>query len=183
MPKSNIESELRSRVEAFVADLTEIIHQAALASVHEAIEGTMGISAPARRGPGRPRKAGKAARKATKRASAKNGGRARRSPEELEQLSSGFLSYVQANPGQRLGEIGAGMGIDTKELKRPVTLLLEAGSIRTEGQRRGTKYFAGSGGPRKATKRKAAKKKASKKGKRKSSKKRASRKGTTRAAA
>lgn len=176
MPKSNsIEADLRSRVDAFVADLTEIIHRAALESVQEAIAGTIGTSAPSRRRSGRPRKT---AKKATGRPS--RGGRVRRSSEDLEQLSGAFLAYVQANPGQRLEEIGAGMGTDTKELKRPVQLLLESGSVRTEGQRRGTKYFpASGGGTTKPTKRKA-----SKKTKRKNSKKKkSSRRGKAQATA
>lgn len=172
MPRTNIESELRSRVDAFVADLSEIIHQAALDSVREVLED----AAPARRGPGRPRKTAGAPRKATTRKAAKKaskrGGRVRRSSEDLEQLSGAFLAYVKSNPGQRLEEIGAGMGIATKELKRPVQLLLEAGSIRTEGQRRGTKYFARSGKAKAAPsrKRKTAKKAGKRKAKRKSSK-------------
>ena len=58
----------------------------------------------------------------------KEGGRVRRSPEELENLSGAFLAHVTANPGTRLEEVGRGMGIDTKDLKRPVQVLLEAGS-------------------------------------------------------
>lgn len=42
------------------------------------------------------------------------------------------------------------MGVATKELKRPVQLLLGAWSVRTEGQRRGTKYFAAGGWKAKA---------------------------------
>ena len=61
-------------------------------------------------------------------------------------------------------------------MKRPVQILLADRKLRTEGQRRGTKYFAGGRGgtarKRKATKRKAGKKKASRK--------KAKRKGATR---
>lgn len=173
MPKTNTD-ELRARVDAFVADLSEIIRVSALESVRVALGD--GSAAPVRRGrkPGRPAKATKSAgRKAAKR-----GGRVRRSSEDLGQLSDSFLSYVKANPGQRLEQIGVGMRTDTKELKRPVQLLLESGSLRTEGQRRGTKYFAGSG---KSAKGKVSKKKASKRGKRKATK--AKRKGSKKAAA
>ena len=40
----------------------------------------------------------------------------------------------------------------TADLKRPIANLMGAGSLRTEGQKRGTKYFAGKGGKRKAAK-------------------------------
>ena len=63
------------------------------------------------------------------------------------------------------------MGIDTKELKRPVQLLLADRSIRTEGQRRGTKYFAGGGGAKEDRSSKGAKRKTKRGGKRKSTKK------------
>lgn len=149
--------ELRARVDAFVADLSETIRQAALESVRQALGG--GASAPAPRG----RKPAKAAGRKAPARRAKKGGRVRRSAEDLGQLSTSFLTYVRGNPGQRLEQIGTGMGVDTKELKRPVQLLLADGAIRTEGQRRGTKYFAGGRAKvakagRKAGKRKGAKK-------------------------
>ena len=138
MANKNTDSALRARVDAFVADLSDIIRQAALESVREALGDVSGPPSPRRgRGPGRPKGSG---RKAGKR-----GGRIRRSSEDLEKLSGSFLTYVRGNPGQRLEEIGAGMRVATKELKRPVQQLLAAKSIRTEGQRRGTKYFAGGG--------------------------------------
>ena len=50
----------------------------------------------------------------------------------------------------------------TKELKRPIAKLLETGALRTEGQRRGTKYFTGGrkagAGAKKATRKKTARK-------------------------
>lgn len=107
------------------------------------------------------------ATKTTLKKAGKRGGRVRRSSEDLEKLSGSFLAYVKAHPGQRLEEIGAGMGTATSELKRPVQLLLEAGSLSTQGQRRGTKYFAGA---RKSSKGKVSKRKASKRGKRKATK-------------
>lgn len=44
------------------------------------------------------------------------------------------LAHVKANPGQRVEEIGRELGVATKDLTRP------------EGQKRGTKYFAGGRG-------------------------------------
>jgi predicted ArsR family transcriptional regulator len=76
---------------------------------------------------------------------AKPGKRARRSAEDVEQVAGQVLAYVQGNPGQRLEEIGRGLKVDTTGLKRPIQDLLATGRLRTEGQKRGTKYFAGSG--------------------------------------
>jgi hypothetical protein len=60
------------------------------------------------------------------------------------------LAYVRANNGQRLEEIGRGLRTDTAGLKRPIQRLVADGQLRTKGQKRGTRYFAGGGGRRKA---------------------------------
>jgi hypothetical protein len=65
------------------------------------------------------------------------------------------LAYVQGNPGQWLEEIGRGLKVDTAGLKKPIQVLIATGRLRTEGQKRGTKYMPGSG---RASKAKAAKK-------------------------
>jgi hypothetical protein len=49
-------------------------------------------------------------------------------------------------------EIGAALKMPTGELTLPVSKLMAAGSLRAEGQRRGTRYYAG-GGKASATKR------------------------------
>jgi hypothetical protein len=72
---------------------------------------------------------------------------------------------------------GKAVGLSTKEMALPIRKLLAARSIRTEGQRRGTKYFAGGrggsgstgGGGRKAKAQR--KSKASRKGSRKGARK------------
>ena len=115
------------------------------------------------------------------------GKRIRRTQAALDADKAALLSYVSSNPGQRLEEISVGMRVDSKHLKRPVTLLLGEKKLRKEGQRRGTRYFAGGrakvGGTVKparkvTTKKKAGKKKAAKKraGKKRATKKKASRK-------
>lgn len=158
MPRTNIDSELRARVESFVADLSEIIRRSALESVREALGAEGAAPVRAARRVARTAKAAGAPRKSAR------GGRVRRSSADLERLSADFLSYVKAHSGERLEQIGIGMGVPTKELKRPVQLLLEAGQVRTEGQRRGTRYFAGAGS-RPATKSSRKRKVSRKKGK------------------
>lgn len=162
MPRqSALDSQLQDRITAFVEDISAIVREAALEAVRDALTGGASMTpAPTR---GRKKAARKAAKKTGRKKAAKSGRRVRRSPEELDQLSDTFLSHVRSNPGQRLEQIGAALGIDTAELKRPVQLLMEAGKLRTEGQRRGTTYFAGRGGARKAAKKKAAAKKRAKK--------------------
>jgi len=67
---------------------------------------------------------------------------ARRSPEELEELTKNILAYVRKNAGQRAEQIAAGLGTSTKELVRPIAKLLADKALKTQGVRRGTTYTA-----------------------------------------
>jgi hypothetical protein len=144
MAKNNtLDQEIQSRIQSFLTELSELVKMAALGSVHAALGGEPGPVQ--RRGPGRPRGSGKRGLgRPPKAASAKPGRRGRRS-EDLEAIAARVLAHVKANPGARLEEIGRGLKTDTGILKRPVAKLLEAKQLRTEGQKRGTKYFAGGG--------------------------------------
>jgi hypothetical protein len=98
----------------------------------------LGGSAPA------PRRAGrKAARSggasAAPRAKARAKG-AKRTPEELEALTKNVLAHIKKNPGLRVEQIAAALGTSTKELALPIIKLGKA--LKTQGQRRGTKYTA-----------------------------------------
>ena len=165
-------NQIQQLVDEFVSQLSVLVHQSALDVVREALGDS---SAPARRrGPGRPAKA-KAA--APRRKTAKRG---RRSAGEVEALGGVVLAHVRANPGHRLEEMGRAMSMPTKELKRPIAKLLEAGSLRTEGQRRGTKYFTGGRKAAAGAKKKPGRKRATRKAGKKATAKRATRKQTAR---
>jgi len=167
MPNKNIEVDLRERVDAFVSDIAELIRRSALEIVRQALGGTS-PQAPARRTAARRGATPRSAPPARRPGPRSKTGRIRRSPEELEELGGTFLEHVRAHPGQRLEQISATLGVSTKDLKRPVQQLSDQKAIRTEGQKRGTRYFAGGGG---------------RKGKSKSAKKRTSRKSTSRKSA
>src|SRR5262245_33985441 len=53
-----------------------------------------------------------------------------------------ILAYVTKNPGQRGEHIAAGLGTDTKAIRRPMKQLIEAGQVKTKGERRGMQYWA-----------------------------------------
>ena len=161
MPKQPT-TQLTHLVDTFVSQLTTLVHEQALDMVREALGEA---KAPAnRRGPGRPRKTGRGPgrprktgknpgrpRKAAKAAAPKRTGkRGRRSADEVAAMGTTVLAHVRDNPGQRLEEIGRELGTATKELKRPIANMLAEGMLRTTGQKRGTKYFVGSGAKRKA---------------------------------
>src|SRR5262245_19755149 len=102
------------------------------AELREEFLSALGGSAPAA-------KRGRAVRAATKVVRARAKG-AKRSSEELEALTKNVLTYVKRNPGQRVEQIAAGLGTTTKELALPIIKLGKA--LKTQGQRRGTKYSA-----------------------------------------
>ena len=157
MAKNSIDQQIQLRINQFAEELGALVKAAALESVSEALGGTAKASVSAA-GPRRK----KTARRAV--SAAKPGKRFRRTAEHLEGDKQALLDYVTANAGQRLEEISAGMNVDSKELKRPATLLLQEGKLRKEGERRGTRYFAGGRGAGKAgpTKRKKKKSKSKK---------------------
>jgi hypothetical protein len=144
MPTPTLDQEIQSRIQSFLAELSDLVKMAALGSVHAALGGEPGPRM--RRGPGRPRGSGKRGPgRPRKAAAARMGKRIRRSAEDLEAIAARVLAHVKANAGHRLEQIGAALKTDTAILKRPIANLLAMKHLRTEGQKRGTKYFARSG--------------------------------------
>jgi len=144
-----IDAQIRARIAEFAEELSSLVKQVAVETVQDALGGAG--TPTRRRGPGRPRKASAARRKPGRRpgrpratkAVTRAGRRIRRSAEDLEALAGKVLAYVKANAGHRLEQISTGLKIASKELKRPVATLLESKKLRTKGQKRGTRYFAG----------------------------------------
>jgi hypothetical protein len=136
MNKTDLDRDIRSRIDAFLEELSSLVKQTALDSVRAALgEG----AAPARRGPGRPRlkiRVGRPAKSAMRR-----GGK--RSTEEVGAMAEQIAAFVRSNPGARLEAIAAGLGTPSKELKLPVIKLLSSKTLRKTGAKRGTQYFAG----------------------------------------
>jgi len=157
-----MDAEIRDRVEAFVDDLTQLIRAAAVEAVQMALTGEQAPAGRQARGGRSTKRKAAAPRKATA------GKRIRRTAEQVEKLGARILAHVKQNPGQRLGDIAKALQVATKDARRPAFAHVDAGTLRTEGQRGGTRYFAGGraaakpAAKKKATKRKATKKKAAK---------------------
>ena len=139
MANTTLDNEIQSRISAFLDELSALIKQQALDSVQQAL----GASGTTTRGPGRPRKVtmqrGRRPSAIVKRGV--RGKRIRRSPEDLAKLQTSVLAQVKSKAGQRLEEIGRALKTDTSELKRPIALLLASKKLKTQGKKRGTKYF------------------------------------------
>ena len=123
-----IESEIRSRVEAFAAEIIALVRSSAMDVVERAIGGTGG----ARRG----KRGGIRTAPSSLRAKGM-----KRDPREIESLAEKLGVFIKKNPGQRIEQIGKGLGTSTKDLVLPVKKLLAAKKISTKGHKRSTKYF------------------------------------------
>jgi hypothetical protein len=141
--KSNIDSLIRARTDAFATELASMVRESALETVQSAVAGLNLF----RRGPGRPRKFAAAPRpgrsaKAARAAGRRAGKRAKRSTAQVDALAGKLLAHVKSHAGQSIEQIGKAMRQPTKVLKLPVTKLIAAKALKTKGQKRGTKYFA-----------------------------------------
>ena len=117
--------ELQALVDRFVADLRELATRIAI----DQIEHAFGAS-PAPRA---------AAKKAV---AAVRGKRGRRGAQELGDLRERLIRVVADNPGRRTEELNAALGTTTGQIARLLKELVVAKRIRTEGARRGMRYFA-----------------------------------------
>jgi hypothetical protein len=126
----DLQSQVNDRVDAFVAEITELARQAAYEMLASSLDqedagGRKRILMPS--GGMLPRRKG-----------------AKRTADELAAMADGFLAYVGEHPGQRMELIAKELGYNTQELTLPVKKLLATGKLRVEGQKRATSYFLAS---------------------------------------
>lgn len=143
-------ANLKSTVETLANDFARNLLAALRGmSIDEIVSVTGGGVPGARRGPGRPpRAAGAAAAAASPRARRGKGGRlARRSIDEIASMVETIAALLAKKPeGLRAEQIRAELGVDAKELPRPLADGVKAGRFSKKGQKRATTYFAGGGG-------------------------------------
>jgi DNA-binding NtrC family response regulator len=143
---SNVETEIKSHVDAFVSQLSALVRKAALEAVANALrEGQ----------PAAPRKLGRAKSapqpQEVKKAAAARPARAakptrkkgeKRSKEELAAVTQRVWDHIRANSGQGVEQIAKELGTTTKELSLPLRKLLAEKKIHSKGEKRATKYFS-----------------------------------------
>jgi hypothetical protein len=140
--------EIQRCVEAFTAELTGVIHRAALDAVHQVLGEGSAPAAPRKRGRpvGSGAKAATAGKPATvAKVSAKSEARKpgeKRDPKVLEALVEKLFGYIKAHPDQRIEPISEALGIATRDLALPVKKLFRAKRITSKGQKRATTYAA-----------------------------------------
>ena len=124
--------DIRSLVEQFTNDISQVMRRAALEEVHAKLSLAIGDVTPKRRGPGRPRKT----------STGKRGRPGKFTPEQLDAMGGKILALLKKSPGARSEQLSAAMKMDAATLRIPLKALIEAKKIKVKGQKRGTAYFA-----------------------------------------
>jgi len=130
---NDIENLIRERVDAFVADLSELIRQAAMERLSDAL--------------GTPMTASRGRRAGASPAPEKRGGRRtkgqKRAPAEMDRLLKAIVAAVQAQPGIRADQIAQSLSLQTRDTSLPIKKLLADKVLTKKGQKRATQYFPG----------------------------------------
>jgi hypothetical protein len=153
---STLKSTIEDLASQFAISIIGALRTASIAEVMEVTSGTSvartssGVAASARRSAGRPRRAAKA-EAPTASAPAKGGKRAgrpgrlgRRSVADIGRMVDDVEALLQQHPdGLRAEQIRSALGVQAKELPRPLADGLAEGRLSKTGQKRATTYFAG----------------------------------------
>jgi hypothetical protein len=126
--------KIQALIDSFVAELGEVAKQIALEQLKTAF-GSAKLAPLLRHAPTPTASA----------AAAPKTGRARRGQREIEALRGKLLTVISDNPGCRAEEINGALGTRTPQIAQPLRRLVSERLVRTEGARRGTRYYVVSG--------------------------------------
>ena len=132
MARSNLESEIRSRIESLAAEIAGMVRQEAMASITAAFGGPD----TRRRGPGGPKGSGR------KKAGRPRGRPAKAPSAATLSLAPTVLAHIKANDGAGVTDIAKALKKSSDVIKPVVARLLADKKVRKTGRRRGTKYHA-----------------------------------------
>jgi hypothetical protein len=140
---SNLRSTIDRLASQFAGSIIEALRGASLDELME-VAGSRG-GARRGRGAGAAAAAGAAPELAGRRRG--RGGRlGRRTADDIARMIDGIVEVVARNPeGLRAEQIREELGVEAKELPRPLADAIAAGRLTKSGQKRATTYFAGSG--------------------------------------
>jgi hypothetical protein len=145
-------SQLRSTIERlasqFAVSVLAALRSASLDELADVVSIRSGSSAssaaPARRG--RPPRAAAAAPASSAAAPAKRGRRrlGRRTQKDITRMVEAIVgALAKSSSGMRSEQLRAALGVQSKELPRPLAEALSSGRVTKTGQKRATTYFAG----------------------------------------
>jgi hypothetical protein len=129
---------MSSRIELLIQEFVSNLRQAIAEDAAEMFRVAAGGAVRGKPGP-KP-KVGSAVGKAKAAPSKRKGGK--RTSDEIEAQAATILSYLKKNPQHGAEQIGAALRMTTSELALPIKSLLAKKSLKTVGQKRGTKYSA-----------------------------------------
>ena len=124
--------KIQALIDSFVAELGEVAKHIALEQLKTAF-GTAKLA------PLRLRAA--ASTPAAAAPAAARPSRSRRGQREIEALRGKLLAVIGDNPGCRAEDINHALGTRTAQIAQPLRRLVVDRLVRTEGARRGTRYF------------------------------------------
>lgn len=128
--------KIQALIDSFVADLGELAKQIALEQLKTAF-GSVKLA------PLPPSSSSYSSSAASSGSSTARGrSRGRRAQHEIEALRSKLLTVISDNPGCRAEDINSALGTRTPQIAQPLRKLVAERLVRTEGARRGTRYFA-----------------------------------------
>jgi len=119
-------SEIRARIDKFVQELDVLVRRQTLDALKAVLGG----------GDGAPRASAAPARA--------RGRRGRRAAAVSPETTGKLLEIIQAGEGVSVSELAAQTGSSSKDLRKPLQALIAEKKIHMQGQRRGTRYHAGS---------------------------------------
>lgn len=127
------ESKIDEMVQTFVSKVTALAREAAIATLTAHLDAGAGPS---------PRPTTTRTLQATGIATARRPHKgAKRPAEDIARLERVLTTHISKNPGQRVEQINNVLGTTTRDVRRPLAKLLEAGTVKTRGTRRATQYF------------------------------------------
>jgi hypothetical protein len=127
--------KIQALIDSFVADLGELAKQIALEQLKTAF-GSVKLA------PLPPPSASSSSFSSSASSAAARRGRGRRAQHEIEALRNKLLTVISDNPGCRAEDINSALGTRTPQIAQPLRRLVADRLVRTEGARRGTRYFA-----------------------------------------
>jgi hypothetical protein len=135
--------KLQALIESFVADLGEIAKQIALDQLKVAFGSVKLAPLPRMALPSSSHSS--SSHSSSSSSSSSRTGRARRGQHEIEALRGKLLTVISDNPGSRAEDINGALGTRTPQIAQPLRRLVAERLVRTEGARRGTRYYTVSG--------------------------------------
>ena|SRR5690349_21646859 len=134
--------KIQALIDSFVADLGELAKQIALEQLKTAFGSVKLAPLPPPSSSSYASSASSASSSSSASSAASRRGRGRRAQHEIEALRNKLLTVISDNPGCRAEDINSALGTRTPQIAQPLRRLVADRLVRTEGARRGTRYFA-----------------------------------------